>query len=295
MLISHFNLEALQERFSLSLPDLEYIRMYGQIVLPKMDQWNTEFYDWLKTKPEFDLFFSSDQVLQRVQKMQHKYWQIFFSGTLDDYFLNNRYKVGVTHAHLGLPLEIYLAAVSKSQDIFLNSLYDDSLDADTYLNCCRSFSKLLYLDVAIAAETISNINNQIIADQTRVITEMSTPVSEIWKDTLLLPLVGVIDSKRSQDLMHTMLHRISETHAKAFILDIAGVSVVDTAVANHLIKMVKASQLMGCKCLISGLSPAIAQTIVELGIDTDGITTTATLRDALQIIFNTLGNSPAAL
>jgi rsbT co-antagonist protein RsbR len=103
--------------------------------------------------------------------------------------------------------------------------------------------------------------------------------------------VGVIDSRRSQDLMQNMLQRISETHAKAFILDIAGVSVVDTSVANHLIKMVKASQLMGCVCLISGISPAIAQTIVELGIDTQDLKTTSTLRDALQIIFDTQGLS----
>lgn len=286
--ISHFDIESLQELFNISETDLEHIRTYGKIVLPKMDQWNTEFYDWLKTQPEFDLFFTSDQILQRVQKMQHTYWQVFFEAQLNDRFLKNRYKVGVTHAHLGLPLGIYLAAANKSQDIFLETLYDDSLDSETYSHCCKAFAKLLFLDIAVATETISKINHQIITDQTRVITEMSTPVSEIWDDTLLLPLVGVIDSQRSHDLMNTMLQRISETQAKIFILDIGGVTVVDTAVANHLIKMVKASLLMGCKCLISGLSPAIAQTIVELGIDTQGLTTTATLKDALRISFKLL-------
>ena len=90
--------------------------------------------------------------------------------------------------------------------------------------------------------------------------EMSTPVAEIWDDILMLPLVGIIDSKRAQDIMTAVLSRIAETHSRTLILDISGVAVVDTAVANHLIKITKATRLMGCACTISGISPAIAQT-----------------------------------
>jgi rsbT co-antagonist protein RsbR len=291
MLVSHFDIDALRARFEITDDDLKNIRKFGKIVYPKMDQWNTEFYDWLKTEPEFERFFTSEQVILRAQKMQRQYWKLFFEAEVNQKYLENRYNVGVTHAHLGLPIEIYMAGANKSQGIFLSSIYDNSLDPETYVNCCKGFLKLLLFDMAVAIETIAIINSEVIEDQSRVITEMSTPISEIWRDTLLLPLVGVIDSRRSQDLMQNMLQRISETHAKAFILDIAGVSVVDTSVANHLIKMVKASQLMGCVCLISGISPAIAQTIVELGIDTQDLKTTSTLRDALQIIFDTQGLS----
>jgi rsbT co-antagonist protein RsbR len=89
--------------------------------------------------------------------------------------------------------------------------------------------------------------------------------------------------------MSAMLTKISEVQAKVIILDIGGVAIVDTAVANHLIKITKATKLMGCECTISGVSPAIAQTIVELGIDVGEIRTTATLRDALEAAFRDVG------
>ncbi len=128
-----------------------------------------------------------------------------------------------------------------------------------------------------------------IDSQHRAIMEMSTPVTAIWNDILLLPIVGFIDSQRAQDVMSAILSKIDETRARVFIMDISGVAVVDTAVANHLIKITKATRLMGCECMISGLSPAIAQTIVDLGIETGDVRTTATLRDALQGAFASIG------
>jgi rsbT co-antagonist protein RsbR len=118
---------------------------------------------------------------------------------------------------------------------------------------------------------------------------MSTPVTAIWRDILMLPLVGIIDSGRAQDIMNAMLTAIAETQARVIIMDISGVAVVDTAVANHLIKITKATKLMGCDCTISGVSPAIAQTMVELGIEVGDVQTTATLKDALVDAFRTTG------
>ncbi|MGI9557400.1 MAG: PAS domain-containing protein, partial [Solirubrobacterales bacterium] len=119
--------------------------------------------------------------------------------------------------------------------------------------------------------------------------EMSTPVTQVWNKLLLLPLVGIIDTKRARDIMSAMLSEISETRARVFILDISGVGVIDTAVANHLIQITKATSLMGCDCIVSGVSPAIAQTIVELGIDVGKVQTTATMQDALVGAFKRLG------
>lgn len=117
-------------------------------------------------------------------------------------------------------------------------------------------------------------------DQT--LQEMSTPVTPIWEDILLLPLVGVVDSNRTDDIMRKSLAKISNTEARIFILDISGVPMVDTAVANQFIKITKATRLMGCETIISGLSPSIAQTMVDLGVEVGQIRTTATLRDALK-------------
>jgi anti-anti-sigma regulatory factor len=113
--------------------------------------------------------------------------------------------------------------------------------------------------------------------------EVSTPVTPIWEGILLLPLLGIIDSARTQYIMNTTLEKISTTRTQVFVMDISGVSAVDTAVANQLIKITKATELMGCKSIISGISPAIARTLVELGISVGDLQTTSTLRDAFEI------------
>ena len=112
--------------------------------------------------------------------------------------------------------------------------------------------------------------------------EMSTPVTKIWDGVLFAPIVGIVDSKRSVDIMNKALSSIADTRASTLLLDIGGVAVVDTAVANHLIKIAKAAVLMGCKTIISGISPSIAQTIAELGIDLGSIQTTSTIESALR-------------
>ena len=112
--------------------------------------------------------------------------------------------------------------------------------------------------------------------------EMSTPVTKIWDGVLFAPIVGIVDSKRSVDIMDKALSSIADTRASTLLLDIGGVAVVDTAVANHLIKIAKAAVLMGCKTIISGISPSIAQTIAELGIDLGTIQTTSTIESALR-------------
>lgn len=112
--------------------------------------------------------------------------------------------------------------------------------------------------------------------------EMSTPVTKIWDGVLFAGIVGIVDSKRAVDIMNKALSSIAETRAHTLLLDIGGVAIVDTAVANHLVKIAKAAVLMGCKTVISGISPAIAQTIAELGIDLGSIQTTATIESALR-------------
>lgn len=124
-------------------------------------------------------------------------------------------------------------------------------------------------------------------EQARTILEISTPAIQLWDGIVILPVVGIIDSVRAQNMMDVMLAKIAETACKVIILDIQGVPAVDTAVANHLIKIVKATRLMGSHAIISGISPAVAQTIVTLGIDM-GVKSTATLRDALAEAFEVM-------
>ena len=144
------------------------------------------------------------------------------------------------------------------------------------------------LDAALrAARESERVRNEL----DRAVQMMSTPVTPIWEGILLLPLVGVLDSMRAADIMKKSLSMISESRAKVFVLDISGVATVDTAVANQLIKITRATRLLGCHAIVSGLSPAIAHTIVELGVDVESIRTTATLRDAFETALTIIGDT----
>jgi rsbT co-antagonist protein RsbR len=153
----------------------------------------------------------------------------------------------------------------------------------------ESVSKLMHLDSAIVVDAYNQRIQEALTEQADSMLAMSTPVTEIWDGILFLPIVGLIDSHRAREVMNSTLAKISETQAQVFILDISGVGVVDTAVANNLFRITRATKLMGCESIISGVSPAIAQTIVDLGIDVGRIRTTATMRDALALSFTRVG------
>lgn len=116
-----------------------------------------------------------------------------------------------------------------------------------------------------------------------------TPVTILWKNVLMLPIVGIMDSKRGQEIMETILAKIQALEAKVIILDILGVPVIDSSVANHLIKITSATKLMGCSCIITGISPSIAQAVVSLGVELKDVATRSTLKDGVELAFGILG------
>jgi rsbT co-antagonist protein RsbR len=119
--------------------------------------------------------------------------------------------------------------------------------------------------------------------------ELSTPVVQLWDGVLALPLIGTLDSRRTQSVMEALLQRIVETGSEFAIIDITGVPTVDTLTAQHLIKTITATRLMGAECIISGIRPQIAQTIVHLGVDLGDVTTKSSLAGALDLALKRRG------
>jgi rsbT co-antagonist protein RsbR len=130
---------------------------------------------------------------------------------------------------------------------------------------------------------------EIINRQQQELLELSTPVVKLWDGILALPMIGTLDSARTQVVMESLLQKIVETESQIAIIDITGVPTVDTLVAQHLLKTVTALRLMGADCIISGVRPQIAQTIVHLGVDLQGVTTKANLADALALALKRTG------
>ena len=164
-------------------------------------------------------------------------------------------------------------------------------DSATLLDAVISVTTKLDTMAQWTVTAFQRSREDIIQRQQEELLELSTPVIKLWEGVLAVPMIGTLDSNRTQMVMEALLQRIVETEAELAIIDITGVPTVDTLVAQHLLKTVTAIRLMGADCIISGVRPQIAQTIVHLGIDLQGVQTKATLADALRAALDLLGVS----
>jgi rsbT co-antagonist protein RsbR len=151
------------------------------------------------------------------------------------------------------------------------------------------FTRLLDKMGLVMVENFIRSREEIIRQQRADMLELSTPVIKVWDKILTLPIIGTLDSRRAQMMTEALLQRIVETGSTVAILDITGVRTMDTLVANHLIKTVTAARLMGARCILTGVSPAIAQTMVQLGIDLSQITTRAQMSDGIRLALEMIG------
>ncbi len=191
--------------------------------------------------------------------------------------------------------EIALFVLSIKQPIFnvLREAYKSNpLDlVGEILNLGNLLDKLAMVTVDAAM----GFREMTIARQQEEMLELSTPVVKLWDGILALPLIGTLDSARTQVVMESLLSAIIETNSQVAIIDITGVPTVDTLVAQHLIKTITAARLMGADCYLSGIRPAIAQTIVHLGIDLIDVQTKAKLSDAFALALHRMGKAVVTL
>jgi len=160
---------------------------------------------------------------------------------------------------------------------------------DRLISAVWSVSALIDRMAQFTVSTFQRSREDVITRQQEELLELSTPVIKLWDGVLAVPMIGTLDSSRTQLVMESLLQRIVDTGSELAIIDITGVPTVDTLVAQHLLKTVTAIRLMGADCIISGVRPQIAQTIVHLGIDLTGITTKASLADALALALKRSG------
>ncbi len=163
--------------------------------------------------------------------------------------------------------------------------------SDALVREMNYFTKLLDRMGLVMVENFIRSREEIIRQQRADMLELSTPVIKVWDKILTLPIIGTLDSRRAQMMMEALLQKIVETSSTIAILDITGVRTMDTLVANHLIKTVTAARLMGARCILTGVSPAIAQTMVQLGIDLTQITTRAQMSDGIKLALEMSGRA----
>lgn len=178
--------------------------------------------------------------------------------------------------------------IMSLKEALIEVIRDEIKDPKELVDLTLKLSRLMDNFSIVTFETFIKGREEVILRQTDEISEISTPVIRVWEGILALPIIGTLDSARTQIVMESLLTEIVESGSAVAILDISGVPTVDSLVAQHLLKTVSATRLMGAECIISGIRPEIAQTIVHLGIDLSNIVTKASLASALLYAFKSL-------
>ena len=187
------------------------------------------------------------------------------------------------------PTETATFVLSVKKPLFERLRERADNDANALASELWATTELIDSLALFTAETFLKTREEVIRRQQQDMLELSTPVVKLWDGILALPIIGTLDSARTQIVMETLLENIVKTNSKVAIIDITGVPTVDTVVAQHLLKTVTAARLMGADCIISGVRPQIAQTIVHLGINLLDVTTKATLSDAFSLAMKRAG------
>jgi len=187
------------------------------------------------------------------------------------------------------PTETAMFVFSLKRPMFARIRNELAGDADSLAAVTWTVTELLDKLGLHTTEVYQKSREEVITRQQSELLELSTPVVKLWDGILAVPMIGTLDSARTQVVMESLLQRIVETGADIAIIDITGVPTVDTLTAQHLLKTVTAARLKGADCIISGIRPQIAQTIVHLGVDLNTVTTKATLADAFKVALKRTG------
>ena len=187
------------------------------------------------------------------------------------------------------PSETASFVLSFKQPLFLRLRQELAHDAQALVEDVWTATNLLDKLGLYTSEVYQKNREEVILRQQEELLELSTPVVKLWEGVLALPIIGTLDSARTQVVMESLLQKIVETGSDIAIIDITGVPTVDTLTAQHLLKTITAARLMGAECIISGIRPQIAQTIVYLGVDLAGVTTKSSLADAFKLALQRLG------
>lgn len=246
-------------------------------------------YLWLENFPEYQQFFANPEVLKRVQKLQEKYWARFLDASIDNEYIESRRHVGQVHARIKLGIHIYFAAMNFCVSWLRQAIVSKGQPADRTLRVLDTLDRLAQIDSAIAIDAIATEHGKIIAQQSRSLMELSTPAIKLWDGIVLLPLIGVIDSLRAGQVKEGLLNAIVNTEAQIAILDVTGVPVIDTYLAQHLIQTVTAARMLGAEVIFTGFTPEAAQTLSRLGMELADMQTAGSLRLGLAKAFRRTG------
>lgn len=270
--------------------DVELLKKLRPVAAKFADEVMEDLYRRFMQFEEAKLFFPDDATLNRVKGLQKKYFLELTGGEYGEPYLANRLNIGRVHLRIGLSPRWYMGAYSIYMQLVsprvMTAFGKDVKKAQQML---MALQKLIWLDQELAIHAYITAGERVISQQlAEEILEIATPIIQVWEGVIAAPLIGTLDTRRAQQLMEQLLKGIVETNSSVALLDITGTPAIDTRTAQHLIETIAAARMLGAQVVLTGVRPAIAQTLVHLGIDLSNIVTRSSLAAGLSYALDKL-------
>ncbi|MCY0991176.1 protoglobin domain-containing protein [Nannocystis sp. ILAH1] len=279
--------------FEIEDADLERLGRLEQFAHKHMDEVVEDFYRLLLGHAVPRGFFADEATIRRVKRLQRDYFLQLFAGCCDLEYVEDRLRVGAAHEAIGMQPRWYIGAYRHYLSILHDKLFADFADPAEASAIHASLLKLVMFDVSLAIDAYIAANLETIGRHQAALRELSTPIAKVHDGVLLLPLIGALDAQRAQQVMDAVLLRLVEERARVMILDIAGVAAVDGRVADHLVRTIAAMRLVGAQAILTGISPQVARTLTESGVDIGAVPTLAHLQEGIELALALVGKQIA--
>jgi rsbT co-antagonist protein RsbR len=270
--------------------DIERMATIRETVIANVDKHVAVFFDTLSGLDEAATLFRSRELLDEAKRLKREHLIALVGGDYGAAYVDERIRLGALYSRAGLEVRVFLGAFHHLMRAIGKDIMQRSPDnPERAFDAFMSLKKVGFFDIGIIVDVLVAERERTINLQQEAIRELSSPVLQVRDRLLILPLIGMIDSDRAMQITDSLLKAIRANRAKLVVIDITGVAAVDSKVANHLLQTVAASQLMGAKVIVTGLSADVAQALVALGVDLSKVNTVGDLQGGLEEAERILG------
>lgn len=264
--------------------DAARVRSLADVVLPRTHELTARFFDHLAPLPEASGLMSRPALIAKAKQLKARHLRAMMRGSYGLDYVEERLELGMLYAKGGLDPRVFLGAIHELLRVIGAAAMQRGGDAAQCFDDVMSLQKVFFFDLSLIVDVIVFERERVIRAQAQAIEQLSTPVLQVRDGVLILPLIGNIDGARAAHLTASLLRALRERRARSVVLDITGVSVVDSHVARHLLQAVAAARLMGARVVLTGVSAGVAESIVQQGGELADLPTAGDLQSGLELV-----------
>jgi rsbT co-antagonist protein RsbR len=270
--------------------DLARIASIRESMLRQLDDYAAAFFEHLSRFEEARPVLENKALLEKAKRLKREHLHAMVSGDYGLRYVEQRVELGLLYAAARLDTRVFLGAFyDMMRAVGANVMRHSGHASSEAFGSFMSLEKVAFFDIGLIVDVLVFERERIIRQQQEAIRELSTPVLQLRDRLLLLPIIGVIDTHRARLITESLLEAIRANRARAVVMDITGVASIDSRVANHILQTVAAARLMGARVIVTGISAAVAQSLVALGIELSGLATVSDLQEGIELAERGLG------